>query len=93
MKANGSYYEVGKDVVTEVVGKRGCSSLVSSIIGSTKSEKKKTKEVERLQEEIDTLRRDHGQDATTAGPSIGRRGTDGMSDRLYNDLPVIKGSN
>ncbi|KAI3821128.1 hypothetical protein L1987_08685 [Smallanthus sonchifolius] len=93
MKANGSYYEVGKDVVTEVVGKRGCSSLVSSIIGFTKSEKKKTKEAERLQEEIDALRRDHGQDATTAGPSIGRRGTDGMSDRLYNDLPVIKVSN
>ncbi|KAI3725691.1 hypothetical protein L1987_65483 [Smallanthus sonchifolius] len=55
MKANGSYYEVGKNVVTEVVGKRGCSSLVSSIIGSLNSEKKKTKEAERLQEEIDAL--------------------------------------
>ncbi|KAI3717307.1 hypothetical protein L1987_68849 [Smallanthus sonchifolius] len=90
MKANCSYYKVGKDVVTEVFGKRGYSSLVSSIIGPTKSEKKKTKEAERLQEEIDALRRDHGQDATTAWPSIGRRGTDGMSDRLYNDLPVIE---
>ncbi|KAI3814786.1 hypothetical protein L1987_14430 [Smallanthus sonchifolius] len=90
MKANGTYYEVGKDVVTEVVDKRGCSRLVSSIIGSRKSERKKTKEAEILQEEIDALQRDHGQDATNAGHSTDRRGTDGMSDRLYNDLPVIE---
>ncbi|KAI3828321.1 hypothetical protein L1987_02421 [Smallanthus sonchifolius] len=86
-------YKSCKDVVTEVVGKGrqhgGRSRLVSSIIGSTKSEKKKTKEAERLQEEIDALQRDHGQGATTARPSTVRRGIYGMSDRLYNDLPLM----
>ncbi|KAI3830226.1 hypothetical protein L1987_04360 [Smallanthus sonchifolius] len=77
MKANGSYYEVGKDVVTEVVGNGrehgGCSRLVSSVIGISTQKRKKTKEAEILQEEINALQQHHDQDATEPGPSTGCR--------------------
>ncbi|KAI3759950.1 hypothetical protein L1987_50337 [Smallanthus sonchifolius] len=73
MKANGSYYEVGKDVVTEVVGNGrehgGRSRLVSNVIGISTQKRKKTKEAEILQEEINALQQHHDQDATEPGPS------------------------
>ncbi|KAI3675456.1 hypothetical protein L1987_85046 [Smallanthus sonchifolius] len=92
--ANGSYYEVGKYVVTEVVGNGwehgGRSRLVSSVIGISTQKRKKTKEVEILQEEINALQQHHDQDATEPGPSTGRRGNTCASDRSYNDLPLIE---
>ncbi|KAI3756526.1 hypothetical protein L1987_56347 [Smallanthus sonchifolius] len=67
MKENDTYYEEGKDVVTEVVGKGrqhgGRTLLVSDVIGATKifffgKKKKTTKHADTLREEIDALERD-----------------------------------
>lgn len=77
MMENGTYYEFGKDVVTEVVGKGrqhgGRTRLVSHVIGATKSllsgKKKKTKEAERVREEIDAMERDQNRVAAAAQAS------------------------
>ncbi|MFS7941626.1 hypothetical protein Hanom_Chr06g00478501 [Helianthus anomalus] len=75
MKEDGTYYDIGKDVVTEVVGNGrhhgGRTLLVSSVLGVTKTlhsrkRKKKSKGVDRVIEETDTVQRDQSRLVATA---------------------------
>ncbi|KAK9078276.1 hypothetical protein SSX86_002333 [Deinandra increscens subsp. villosa] len=99
MKKNGSYYEHGKDVVTEVIGKGsqhgGRTRLVSHVVGVRKSllsgkNKHKSKEAEVLTEEIDATQQDHDRIAAATERGLGRHASSGEPVRLYNDLPDIK---
>ncbi|KAK9073526.1 hypothetical protein SSX86_007850 [Deinandra increscens subsp. villosa] len=99
MKKNGSYYEHGKDVVTEVIGKGsqhgGRTRLVSHVVGVRKSllsgkNKQKSKEAEVLTEEIDATQQDHDRIAAATERGLGRHASSGAPVRLYNDLPDIK---
>ncbi|KAL8243412.1 hypothetical protein R6Q59_009670 [Mikania micrantha] len=67
MMIDGSYYEFGKDVVTEVVGKGrhhgGRTRLVSNVIGAThvlfSRKKMKSKKDHRSQEDIEVVQQNH----------------------------------